>query len=196
MRPLVPLRLRLGAALVAILLATAAGAADDAAKPALGKPDAAKPDAAKPVPAALMAPGSDRSVIYKFDPLSKKYTAVARKDLTPQQVYQRYSPGVGKWVWSKAAADGTLRYAFGPGSSQPAALFDMPATSEERTTALEKQSPELAKRLAINGAKPSLRLGDARGGEQSLDAGRRPVSPGGGAALHRAAELSVVSYQW
>lgn len=212
MRPLAPLRLLLGAALVAILLATAAGAADDAAKPALGKldaakpdaakPDAAKPDAAKPAPAALMAPGSDRSVIYKFDPLSKKYTAVARKDLKPQHVYQRYSPGVGKWVWSKAAADGTLRYAFGPGSSQPAALFDMPATSEERTKALEKQSPELAKRLAINGAKPSLRLGDdgqwslmpdsTKGRVYDLESGQRfewhgdnvvPVTHGAGSNL-------------
>jgi hypothetical protein len=63
-------------------------------------------------------------------------------------------------VWSKLAADGTLRFAFGPGSSQPAALFDMPANSEERTKAFEKQAPELAKRLAINGAKPSLRLGE------------------------------------
>jgi hypothetical protein len=169
MRSPLALRFLLGALLLANLVAILAGematAAEEAPKPASGKtaPEktaSEKPAPSKPAPAAVAAPGSDTSLIYKFDPLSKKYTAVARKDLKAQHVYQRYSSGVGKWVWSKAAADGTLRYAFGPGSSQPAALFDMPVSSEERTKAFEKQAPELAKRLAINGAKPSLRLGE------------------------------------
>jgi hypothetical protein len=162
-------RFLLGALRLAILVAILAGetatAAEEAPKPASGKtapekPASEKPAPSKPAPAAVAAPGSDTSLIYKFDPLSKKYTAVARKDLKAQHVYQRFSPALGKWVWSKVAADGTLRFAFGPGSSQPAALFDMPVSSEERTKAFEKQAPELAKRLAINGAKPSLRLGD------------------------------------
>jgi hypothetical protein len=147
--------------LVALLVVIHAGgmttAAEEASKPASAKPAPGTSASDKP---AQAAPGSDTSLIYKFDPLSKKYSAVARKDVKPQHVYQRYSSGMGKWVWSKAAADGTLRFAFGPGSSQPAALFDMPATSEERTKAFEKQAPELSKRLSINGAKPSLRLGD------------------------------------
>jgi predicted nucleic acid-binding protein len=63
-------------------------------------------------------------------------------------------------VWSKAAADGTLRFAFGAGSSQPAALFDMPVSSEERTKAFEKQAPELAKRLAIIGKTAQAVLAD------------------------------------
>jgi hypothetical protein len=174
MRSPLALRFLLGALRLAILVAILAGematAAEEAPKPASGKtapektapekPASEKPASSKPAPAAVAAPGSDTSLIYKFDPLSKKYTAVARKDVKPQHVYQRYSSNAGKWVWSKAAADGTLRYAFGPGSSQPAALFDMPVSSEERTKAFEKQAPELAKRLSINGAKPSLRLGD------------------------------------
>lgn len=145
MRSLVASRRFLAAMIVVTLCGTTAPAADDAAKSA---------------PSGITAPGSDRSVIYKFDPLAKKFTAVARKDIKPQHVYHRWSPALGRWVWSKAAADGVLRFALGPGSSQPAALFDMPATSEERTKAFEKQAPELAKRLAINGAKPSLRLGE------------------------------------
>lgn len=183
MLPLAPPRLLLAALLVSILAGQGALAADEAPKPALGKTAADKPDAAKSAPAAATAPGSDQNLIYKFDPLSKKYTAVARKDLKPEHVYQRYSPALGKWVWSKVAADGTLRYAFGPGSSQPAALFDMPASSEERTKAFEKQAPELAKRLSINGAKPSLRLGDdgqwslmpdsTRGRVYDLESGKR-----------------------
>ena len=165
MRSPLALRFLLVAILVAILAGEMATAAEEAPKPASGKPASDKPASdkpapSKPAPAAVTAPGSDTSLIYKFDPLAKKSTAVARKDIKAQHVYQRFSPGLGKWVWSKAAADGTLRYAFGPGSSQPAALFDMPVSSEERTKAFEKQAPELAKRLAINGAKPSLRLGD------------------------------------
>ena len=202
-----PLALRfllaiLVANLVAILAGEIATAAEEAPKPASGTPASDKPAPSKPAPAAVAAPGSDTSLIYKFDPLSKKYTAVARKDLKPQHVYQRYSPGVGKWVWSKAAADGTLRYAFGPGSSQPAALFDMPVSSEERTKAFEKQAPELAKRLEINGAKPSLRLGDdgqwslmpdsTKGRVYDLESGQRfewhgnhvvPVTHGAGSNL-------------
>jgi len=114
-------------------------------------------DAPKPV-AGSQKPGSDTSLIYRFDPINQSYTPIARKDLKTHHVYVRHSPQLGKWVWSKYAPDGTLRFAFGPGSSQPAALFDMPASTEDRNKALEKQSPQLAKRLVISGAKPSLRL--------------------------------------
>lgn len=105
------------------------------------------------------SPGTDTSVVYKYDPVSQKYAAVDRGAIKKNRVYYRYSPVLGAWVWSKADADGALRYAFGPGSAQPAALFDMPESTAERVKALEKQAPELAKRLAISGAKPSLRLG-------------------------------------
>lgn len=105
------------------------------------------------------SPGTDTSVVYKYDPVSRKYTAVDRAAIKKDRVYYRYSPVLGAWVWSKADAGGALRYAFGPGSAQPAALFDMPESTAERVKALEKQAPELAKRLAISGAKPSLRLG-------------------------------------
>ena len=90
--PLAP-RFLVGALLVAILGAILAGematAAEEAPKPASGKPASEKPAPSKPAPAAVAAPGSDTSLIYKFDPLSKKYTAVARKDVKPQHVYQR-----------------------------------------------------------------------------------------------------------
>jgi hypothetical protein len=126
-------------------------------------PAAARRDAAERVEAVAKpawSPGSDTSVVYRFDPTTETYTKVARGELKKNRVYYRYSDRLGRWVWSKADQGGTLRYAFGPGSSQPASLFDMPASSEERTKALEKQAPELAKRLAISGGKPSLRLGE------------------------------------
>lgn len=117
-------------------------------------------EAVKGVPKEAWKPGQDTSVVYRFDPVTQSYAVIARKDLKRDHVYYRYSDRLGTWVWSKLDRDGVLRYAMGPGSSQPAALFDMPASSEQRAKALEKQAPELAKRLAISGAKPSLRLGD------------------------------------
>ena len=131
--PFLP-RLFLAAALVTSFLGAASLAADDHAKLA---------------PTGLTAPGSDRSVIYKFDPLSKKFTAVARKDLKAQHVYHRWSPTLGRWVWSKVGADGTLRFAFGPGSSQPAALFDMPATPARVWAAIQSARAGQPAALAV-----------------------------------------------
>ncbi|MFM7250904.1 MAG: hypothetical protein ACKO5R_13470 [Planctomycetaceae bacterium] len=146
---------------VAGLLACGTLSAAPPEGPAAPRRDAA--DAAErvePVAKPAWNPGSDTSVVYRFDPTSETYMKVARGELKKGRVYYRHSDRLGRWVWSKADADGTLRYALGPGSSQPASLFDMPASSEERTKALEKQAPELAKRLAISGGKPSLRLGE------------------------------------
>lgn len=123
------------------------------------EPGRASAETVPATPKEAWSPGSDTSVVYKFDPVTQTFSRADRKALKKDRVYYRWSPRLGAWVWSKADADGVLRYAFGPGSSQPAALFDMPASTEERTRALEKQAPELAKRLAISGAKPSLRLG-------------------------------------
>ena len=114
----------------------------------------------EPVAKPAWTPGSDTGVVYRFDPITETYTKVAAAELKKDRVYYRSSHRLGRWVWSKADQHGVLHYAFGPGSSQPASLFDMPASSEERTKALEKQAPELAKRLAISGGKPSLRLGE------------------------------------
>lgn len=121
---------------------------------------ASRGEAVKGVAKEAWKPGKDTSVVYRFDPITQTFTAISRKDLKRDCVYYRYSDRLGTWVWSKLDRGGALRYAIGPGSSQPAALFDMPASSEQRAKALEKQAPELAKRLAISGAKPSLRLGD------------------------------------
>ena len=110
-------------------------------------------------PAGLGEPGPDRSVIYRLNPITGRFTPVVRKDIDAENVYYRYCQRLGKWAWSKATPTGELRMAMGPGSSQPAALFDLPTSNEERTKGFENQAPELAKRLAINGAKPSLVLG-------------------------------------
>ena len=104
--------------------------------------------------------GRDRSVIYRFDPVTEQVCPVTAAEIKPAHVYGRYDRSLGRWVWSKADAAGNLRYAMGPGSTQPARLFDLRGTDAERQRALERRAPELARLLTIQGAQPMLRLDD------------------------------------
>ena len=104
--------------------------------------------------------GRDRSAIYRFDPVTEKLFPVTTAEIKPAHVYGRYDRSLGRWVWSKADAAGNLRYAMGPGSTQPARLFDLRGTDAERQRALERRAPELARLLTIQGARPMLRLDD------------------------------------
>ncbi|MFZ4731623.1 MAG: hypothetical protein ACOYK7_03685 [Pirellulales bacterium] len=109
----------------------------------------------------------DPAVIYRYDPLSDKLTAIAPKDLKTGNVYLRHSHERGAHVWSRVDDGGVLRYDIGPGSSIPVKLFDLMADQETRRKAIEKRAPELARRLAVQGGRPSLRLGND--GRWSLD---------------------------
>jgi len=124
---------------------------------------AAEPE---PIPAAQATPrddaGRDRRTVYRFDPVSETLEAVPAAAFRPGHVYNRFDPALGRWVWSKADAAGRLRYAMGAGSVQPARMFDLRGTDAERQRALEKRAPELARLMAIQGARPMLAL-DAEG---------------------------------
>jgi hypothetical protein len=123
---------------------------------------AAPPTPPAAVKAADTAPGSDagrdRGWIYRYDPMSGTLVAVPPAELKRGGVYNRFDPGRGRWVWSRAAADGSLRYSLGPGSVQQVRSFDLRGTQAEQRRALEKQAPELARLLTIQGARPTLRL--------------------------------------
>jgi hypothetical protein len=106
--------------------------------------------------------GRDRTAIYRYDPMDEKLHPIKPAELRPGHVYGRFDAGLGRWVWSKADAAGTLRYTMGEGSTQPARMFDLRGTDAERRRALERRSPELARLFAIQGARPMLRL-DASG---------------------------------
>lgn len=121
---------------------------------------------AAPVPAAdataTADAGRDRNAIYRYDPMDEKLHQIKPAELRPGHVYGRFDSGIGRWVWSKADAAGTLCYTMGEGSTQPARMFDLRGTDAERRRALERRSPELARLFAIQGARPMLRL-DASG---------------------------------
>jgi len=109
----------------------------------------------------------DPAVVYRYDPLSEKLAPIPRKDLKAGHVYLRHSPARGGHVWSRVDEGGTPRYDIGPGSSIPVRYFDPVADQETRRKALETRAPELARRLAVQGGRPSLRLGND--GRWSLD---------------------------
>lgn len=102
--------------------------------------------------------GRDRAAIYRFDPVTEQLVPVEPAAIKPANVYGRYDLSLGRWVWSKADRHGNLRYAMGPGSTQPARMFDLRGTDAERQRALERRAPELARLLTIQGARPMLRL--------------------------------------
>lgn len=109
----------------------------------------------------------DRAVVYRYDPFRRLLVPTPRSEWKPGHVYHRYSDRLGRHVWSIAAADGRMAYALGPGSVHPARNFDLRVSEAERQRELEAREPELARRLAILGARPTARL--AADGTWSLD---------------------------
>ncbi|MFM8283423.1 MAG: hypothetical protein ACKOCW_07660 [Planctomycetaceae bacterium] len=144
--------------LVVVCLVVLGGAATavTAAEPA-PSPDAKAPPATKEL---SLGDTLDPAVVYRYEPLNEKLAPIPRKDLKPGHVYLRHSPARGGHVWSRVDAGGTLRYDIGPGSSIPVRYFDPVADQETRRKVLETRAPELARRLAVQGGRPSLRLDD------------------------------------
>lgn len=100
----------------------------------------------------------DREVAYRYDPFRRLLVPTPESEWKPGHVYHRYSERLGRHVWSIASADGRMEYALGPGSVHPARNFDLRVSEAERQRELEAREPELARRLAILGARPTARL--------------------------------------
>jgi len=114
--------------------------------------------AVEPFPADVETAKLDRSTIYRYDPIHEQLWPIPIKSLKPGSIYKRYSPRLDRWVWSQAAKDGAMRYAFGPGSIQPAERFHLTVSQEEGLRELEIRAPELARRLEIQGGTVVMRL--------------------------------------
>ena len=101
----------------------------------------------------------DPAVVYRFDPITQSFSPIEQADRKPGYVYRRHNPRLGRWVWSRATADGGLEYSMGPGSVQPAWRFDLTAPPEERRRALEARAPEIARLYDVQGARAAVILG-------------------------------------
>jgi len=120
------------------------------------------------------APKLDPATVYRYDPMTGTLAPIPTAETKAGFVYLRHSARLGRHVWSLADGAGSFRYAMGPGSSQPARNFDLRADMATRRREFEARAPELARRLAVEGARPSLKL-DAEGRwqlEQSTNSGR------------------------
>lgn len=122
-------------------------------------PEAAADAPATPAaPEKAVAPQFDQSLVYRYDPITEGFSPIDRSKLKPLHIYYRFSPVLGRWVWSKMTTDGRLEFAMGPGSIQSAFLFDLTATMEERMRVLEERAPELARKYAVQGARAAMIL--------------------------------------
>ena len=102
----------------------------------------------------------DKNTIYRLDLFTETLKAHSKKDLKPGAVYFRFSPLSGHHVWSRFSEKRIFEFAMGPGSVQPAWRFDIREGREDQLRLLEKRSPELYKRLMVQGARPMIKLLD------------------------------------
>ena len=102
----------------------------------------------------------DKNTIYRLDLFTETLKTHSKKDLKPGAVYFRFSPLSGHHVWSRFSEKRIFEFAMGPGSVQPVWRFDIREGREDQLRLLEERSPELYKRLMVQGARPMIKLLD------------------------------------
>ena len=100
----------------------------------------------------------DKNTIYRLDLFTETLKPNSKKDLKPGAVYFRFSRISGHHVWSRFNEKHIFEFAMGPGSVQPAWRFDIREGREDQLRLLEERSPELYKRLMVQGARPMIKL--------------------------------------
>ena len=94
----------------------------------------------------------DKDTIYRLDLFTETLKPQLKKDLKVGAVYFRFSTLSGHHVWSRLSEENVFEFAMGPGSVQPAWRFDIREGKEDQLWLLEERSPELYKRLMLQGA--------------------------------------------
>ena len=102
----------------------------------------------------------DKDTIYRLDLFTETLKPQLKKDLKVGAVYFRFSTLSGHHVWSRLSEENVFEFAMGPGSVQPAWRFDIREGKEDQLRLLEERSPELYKRLMVQGARPMIKLLD------------------------------------
>ena len=102
----------------------------------------------------------DKDTVYRLDLFTETLKPQLKKDLKVGAVYFRFSTLSGHHVWSRLSEENVFEFAMGPGSVQPAWRFDIREGKEDQLRLLEERSPELYKRLMVQGARPMIKLLD------------------------------------
>ncbi len=97
--------------------------------------------------------------VYRIAPLEPTQVAeVPRSEIKEGLIYRYYNENLGRSVWGVAQADGSFRYALGPGSVQPVERFDLRLTDEERSRIVNDAAPGLEGYLESTGRTPTIAL--------------------------------------
>jgi hypothetical protein len=100
----------------------------------------------------------DQNTVYRLDLFTESLKPTLKKELKKGAVYFRYSSIFGHHVWSRFSEEKGFEFAMGPGSVQPAWKFDIREGRNDQLRLLENRSPELYKRLTVQGARPMIKL--------------------------------------
>ena len=100
----------------------------------------------------------DQNTVYRLDLFTESLKPTLKKELKKGAVYFRYSSISGHHVWSRFSEEKRFDFAMGPGSVQPAWKFDVREGRDDQLRLLENRSPELYKRLMVQGSRPMIKL--------------------------------------
>jgi hypothetical protein len=100
----------------------------------------------------------DQNTVYRLDLFTESLKPILKKNLKTGAVYFRYSSISGHHVWSRFSEEKRFDFAMGPGSVQPAWKFDVREGRDDQLRLLENRSPELYKRLMVQGSRPMIKL--------------------------------------
>ena len=100
----------------------------------------------------------DQNAVYRLDLFTESLKPILKKNLKTGAVYFRYSLISGHHVWSRFSEEKRFDFAMGPGSVQPAWKFDVREGRDDQLRLLENRSPELYKRLMVQGSRPMIKL--------------------------------------
>ncbi|MEM9352863.1 MAG: hypothetical protein AAGA92_07605 [Planctomycetota bacterium] len=99
--------------------------------------------------------------VYRIAPLEpSQVVEVPKSEIKEGLIYRYYNEKLDRSVWGIAQADGSFRYALGPGSVQPVERFDLRLTEEERSRIVNDNAPGLEGYLASTGRTPTIVLND------------------------------------
>ncbi|NOY43705.1 MAG: hypothetical protein GXP26_17950 [Planctomycetes bacterium] len=87
----------------------------------------------------------DRNSVYRVNPPARQLRTVPQGEIKLGFVYKYFNPRLSRHVWGIAIEGGKFRYAFGPGSMQPADRFDLRISDRLRQQIIEENAPALSR---------------------------------------------------
>jgi hypothetical protein len=94
-----------------------------------------------PCPVVADASADDGRGLLRYDPIADELVPVAEEERKVGCVYSRYSPSMGRRVWSVVRADGTLGYALGEGTTIEGRRLDVRAGQAQLQERIERLAP-------------------------------------------------------